>query len=432
MLRHFVRVTSVAVLCCCLAGGPEGRAQDQPSAPRKIAVKAHRALDVRNGTFLSDPVVLIENGLIKTVGQKLDTSGYQIIDLGPATLLPGLIDVHTHLMARIESLSSSEYLKMLATKSQAYRALEGAANARRTLLAGFTTVRDVENEGSGFADVALRDAIRRGLVEGPRMLVATRGIAAVGQYHPFGASPDLQDFPHGAQMVSGPEECRRAVREQIGNGADLIKVYADWQYPTLTEEELRVVVEEAHKAGRRVAAHATTVPGIRNALAAGVDSIEHGSGADRATLELIKEKGVWLVPTIGPYANEANTADERSRPDWQELFRIQQKMVQMAREVGVKIASGYDAVEASIHGTNVRELLTLHDAGLSNLEALRAATLTAAELMGLQDKIGSLEPGRYADLIAVSGDPLADLKTLERVSFVMKAGVVIKRDGEPH
>jgi len=427
MTRRLVTVASIVLLCCHLLEGSETRAQEKAPAPQKIAVKAHRLLDVRDGTVLLDAVVLIEGNLIKAVGKGLAIApGSKVIDLGPATLLPGLIDVHSHLMAS----SADKYGTMLLTKSQAYRALEGAANARRTLLAGFTTVRDVESEGSMYADVALRDAIERGLVEGPRMRVATRGIAAVGQYPPFGISPDLPDFPHGAQMVSGVEECRRAVREQIGNGANLIKVYADWiQYPTLTLDELRVIVEEAHKMGRRVAAHAELVSAIRNALSAGVDSIEHGSEADRATLELMKEKGVWLVPTLAAWAHGAETAtDEAVRQGLQERFRTVQKTVRTAKEVGVKIACGYDAAEGALHGRNAREIVELHEAGLSNLEAIRAATLTAADVVKLQDKIGSLEPGKYADMIAVSEDPLADVKALERVFFVMKAGIVVKQE----
>ncbi|HEX5720629.1 MAG TPA: amidohydrolase family protein [Thermoanaerobaculia bacterium] len=425
MIRRSIRITFIGILGCCLLAGSGARAEEKAAPPRKIAVKAHRILDVRTGTFLSDGVVVVEGNLIKAVGQRLDVDPEaEVIDLAQATLLPGLIDAHSHLLAS----GASEYATMLLTKSQAYRALEGAANARRTLLGGFTTVRDVENEGSGYADVALRDAIRRGLVEGPRMLVATRGIAAIGQYPPFGVSSDLPDFPRGAQMVSGLEESRRAVREQIGNGADLIKVYADWEYPTLTVDELRVIVEEAHKAGRRVAAHAGTVPGIRNALEAGVDSIEHGTGADRATLELIKEKGVWLVPTLGPVVNGLNAENERAREYFKEELRGVRAMVRTAKDVGVKIACGYDAGDEAVQGTNAREIVALHEAGLSNLEAVRAATLTAAELLGLQDEIGSLEPGKRADMIAVSGDPLVDIKAVERVLFVMKAGVVVKQE----
>src|SRR4029077_3277653 len=268
-------------------------------------IKAGRLLDVRTGHYIESAGVLIEGDRIKEVGRAADIEthapkGATVIDLGHATVLPGLVDCHTHLMARIPDTADG-YVLSLATKSQAFRALEGAADARLTLHAGFTTVRDVENEGSGYADVALRDAINQGLVEGPRMQVATRAIAAVGQYNPFGVSPDLRDFPTGAQMISGAEQARRAVREQIGHGADLIKVYADWQTPTLTVEEMRVIVEEAHKFKRRVAAHATTAEGQRNAIMAGVDSIEHGHGADKQDLEMMKAKGVYWVPTMGYY-----------------------------------------------------------------------------------------------------------------------------------
>lgn len=397
--------------------------------PDRIALRAARLLDVRAGVIVRDPVVVVEGDRIVAAGANVQVpTGARVIDLGDVTLVPGLVDCHTHLMAS----SADDYGAMLLTKSDAYRALEGAANARRTLLAGFTTVRDVENEGSGYADVALRDAVANGLVVGPRMLVATRGIAALGQYEPFGVSPDLPNFPHGAQMVSGVEEARKAVREQIGYGADLIKVYADWNYPTLTVEELRVVVEEAHKAGRRVAAHATTVVGIRNALDAGVDSIEHGFGADRATLELMKQKGVWLVPTESPILfmleDAKSDAAKKGLGDWYAAVR---RMLATAREVGVKIANGSDPANAREHGANAREVVALRDAGYSNVEAIRAATTSAAELLGRQDRVGSIEAGKYADVIAVSGDPLADVRALESVPFVMKGGVVVKRDGLP-
>jgi imidazolonepropionase-like amidohydrolase len=204
----------------------------EPPAGSSTLIKAGRLLDVRKGSYIENAAVWIEGGRIREAGPAVEVGAHapknaQIIDLGRAAVLPGLIDCHTHLMARFGS-GPNGYLLGLATKSQAFRALEGAANARATLNAGYTTVRDVENEGSGYADVALRDAIRQGLVDGPRMQVATRAIAAVGQYNPFGVSPDLTDFPSGAQMVSGADDARRAVREQIGHGADLIKVYADW------------------------------------------------------------------------------------------------------------------------------------------------------------------------------------------------------------
>jgi imidazolonepropionase-like amidohydrolase len=351
-----------------------------------------------------------------------------VIDLGQATVLPGLLDCHTHLMARIPDTPDG-YTLNLATKSQAFRALEGAADARVTLYAGFTTVRDVENEGSGYADVALRDAIEQGLVEGPRMQVATRAIAAVGQYNPFRVSPDLTDFPTGAQMISGVEEARRAVREQIGHGADLIKVYADWDHPTLTVQEMSVIVEEAHKLGRKVAAHATTVEGIGNAITAGVDSIEHGHGADKQNLEMMKAKGVYWVPTMGYYFDHVDSVKSvRAHKYMEEVLTRAKQNIPIARELGVKIANGYDPASAEAHGTNAHEIVAMTKLGLPPIEAIRAATVSGADLMGWQDKVGSIEVGKYADIIAVSGDPVTDITELERVQFVMKGGVVVKND----
>src|SRR5215472_5704958 len=232
-------------------------AQNSPdSKPMAAVLKAARLLDVRKGMYVENAALWIEGERINEVGPAAEIQAHapknvSTIDLGRATILPGLIDCHTHIMARIPD-DENGYIVNLATKSQAFRALEGAYNARITLEAGYTTIRDVESEGSEYADVALRDAIKQGLVVGPRMQVATRAIAAMGQYNPFGVSPDLRDFPTGAQMISGVEQARSAVREQNGYGADLIKVYADWSTPTLTVEEMRVVVEEAHKLQRKV------------------------------------------------------------------------------------------------------------------------------------------------------------------------------------
>ena len=398
-----------------------------------VLVKAARILDVSAGRYIENAAVLIEGERIKEVGPAAQVQAHapksaQIIDLSSATLLPGLIDCHTHLLARTPS-GPDGYILDLAKKSQAFRALEGAADARITLHAGFTTVRDVESEGAGYADVALRDAINQGLVEGPRMRVATRAIAAVGQYNPFGVSPDLQNFPTGAQMISGSEDARRAVREQIGYGADLIKVYADWNTPTLTVEEMRVVVEEAHKLKRKVAAHASTAEGIFNAVTAGVDSIEHGHAADRKDLELMKEKGVFLVPTVGGvdavYARRSPTFTPEERKFWDGYLKTIEESVQLAKSLGVKIASGYDAGSAERQGKNAEELVSLTRRGLTPLEAIRAATTTAAALLEGQDNIGSVEPGKFADLIAVEGDPLSDIAVLRQVKFVMKGGIVV-------
>jgi imidazolonepropionase-like amidohydrolase len=403
------------------------------SSPRTVVVRAARMLDVRSGSFVQNAVVVIEGEKIKAAGAKLATPpGAQVIDLGEATLLPGLIDCHTHIMARIPDGPDGYELNLL-TKSEAFRALEGAADARATLLAGFTAVRDVESEGSGYADVDLRNAINQGLVEGPRMQVATRGIAMVGAYNPFGVSWDLKDFPTGAQMVSGVEEARRAAREQLGHGADLLKVYADWNAPTLTIEEIRVIVEEAHRAKRKVAAHAELHEGMMNALNAGVDSIEHGFSADRAALELLKEKNAYWVPTIGDFFYSAET--EKSPARRQRLQKIVQNTrdnLAIAREIGAKIANGFDPASAEDHGRNAHELIAMNKLGLPAIDTIRAATLNAADLMGWQDRIGSIEAGKFADMIAVSGDPLADVTVLGNVKFVMKGGAVVKNDLATH
>ena len=404
-----------------------------------ILVKAGKLLDVRKGVYVQNAAILVEGDRIKEVGMLTDIqprvpADARIFDLSQYTVLPGLIDCHTHIMARFADVDDA-YLLALAKDSEAYRALEGAANARLTLQAGFTTVRDAESEGSGYADVALRDAIRQGLVEGPRMQVATRGIAAVGQYNPFHVSPDLRDFPTGAQMISGVEEARRAVREQIGNGADLIKVYADWSHPTLTFDELLVIVEEAHKAGLKVAAHATTPEGIRNAVNAGADSIEHGHEADQKAMELIKKNNVFLVPTVGVIDEWADHFTPRNGPadrKWLDDFlQSIQHELQMARTLGVKVAAGSDASRAKEQGKNALELAGLVRRGFTPIEAIRAATTDAAELMSWQDRVGAIEPGKYADLIAVDGDPLTDITILQNIKVVIKGGEAVKDETHP-
>jgi len=410
-----MRTIAILLLAAALATGQQAT----------VLIKTGRLLDVLKGSYLENASILIEGDRIKAVGSVSAPANAQIIDLSRMFVLPGLIDCHTHLMMRAGP-GTDGYLLTLATKSQAFRALEGAADARITLNAGFTSVRDVENEGSLYADVALRDAINQGLVEGPRVQVATRAIAAVGQYNPFGVSPDLIDFPTGAQMISGPEEARRAVREQIGHGADLIKVYADWINPTLTIDEMRVIVEEAHKQKRKVAAHATTPEGIKNAITAGVDSIEHGHRADRQAIEMMRDKGIFLVATVGMIANQMERASPEQRQRMAGFIEGVQQEIRMALDLHVRMASGFDASGASVHGKNADELVALAKFGVPAIDAIRAATMNAAELMSWQSDVGAIEPGKFADLIAVDGDPLSDIAVLKQVKFVMKGGKVVR------
>ncbi|MCU1281823.1 MAG: Amidohydrolase domain protein [bacterium] len=428
-----MRASAVAVVAAAVALAstiiPCSRSRaDAPPAPKRVVVRAARLLDVKSGRIVRDGAVVVTDGLIVAVGANVAVpAGATVIDLGDATLLPGLIDCHTHVMARIAD-GADGYVVNLATKSQAFRALEGAANARAILRSGFTSVRDVESEGAGYADVALRDAIEQGLVEGPRMMVATRGIAAVGSYHPFGVAPELAGrFPTGAQLVSGADETRRAAREQLGFGADLIKIYADWEQPTLTVDELRAAVDEAHKQHKKVAAHADSIAGIRNAIAAGADSIEHGTDADAATLALMKQKNVTWVPTRAVFAEMLAKAPGPQARTWlTKLVERGKQNLATARKLGVRIAAGYDATSPEQQGRSARELVELHRLGLPALDVIRAATVNAAELLGRADRLGALEAGHAADVIAVAGDPLADIGELERVRFVMKGGVVVE------
>ncbi len=401
-------------------------------------IHAGKLIDVERGEALADRGVLVEDGRIAAVGpydeiaRKAAPDAVQI-DLGPLTLLPGLIDCHTHVLSRSDAKDEHGYLLQLATRSVADRALEGAANARAILRAGFTTVRDVESEGSGTADVSLRDAIERGLAEGPRMLVATRGLSAVGGYFPHGLSSDLlREFPTGSQMISGVEEARRAVREQMRAGADVIKAYSDFPdermgavKPMLTVEELRVIAAEAHQRGRKLAVHATSEQGIQNALDAGADSIEHGWAVTHKQIAFMRERGVALVPTTWALMQRLAQAPPQAKAFVDERLRKLRAAIASAREAGVLIGAGSDVAEAGEHGKNAEEIASLAELGLSRAEALRTATSAAARILGLDDA-GAIAAGKRADLVAVEGDPLADLAALRRVKFVMKAGAVVR------
>jgi imidazolonepropionase-like amidohydrolase len=427
-------VLALVVVALCFAP-LQGQSHPESKPSAQVLLKAARLLDVRKGEYIENAAIWIDGERIKEIGpvsaiQAQAPKDAKVIDLGRATLLPGLIDCHTHIMARIPE-GENGYILNLATKSQAFRVLEGAYNARITLAAGYTTIRDVENEGSDYADIALRDAINQGLAEGPRMQVATRAIAAIGQYNPFGVSPDLMNFPTGAQTISGVEEARHAAREQIGHGADLLKVYADWEHPTLTVDEIHVIVEEAHKQGIKVASHAGTPEGIKNAVTAGVDSIEHGHHINREDLELMKQKGTFLVPTVGVidasferHKNEVVSPEMKKYLD--SLLKDIGDEIQMATSLGVKIAAGFDAAGPDGQGKNADELVVLTRRGMPPIDAIRAATINAAELLSWQDKVGALEVNHFADVIAVEGDPLKEITEVQKVKFVMKGGVVVK------
>jgi imidazolonepropionase-like amidohydrolase len=407
------------------------------SAPSMQYILAGKLVDVRAGKLLTDQVIVINGERIERVAAKADVqipAGAKVIDLSNATVLPGLIDAHTHIFLTGES--HGRYDEQLLKESWQYRTIEAVLNAKRDLEAGFTTMRDVETEGAMYSDVDVRNAIDRGLIPGPRLQVVTRAISTTGGYPLEGYSPEIL-VPSGVQIVDGPEAARKAVREQIKNGADLIKIYGTHRFhftpdghlvsiPTFTLDEAKVIVNEAHREGVKVACHAYGGEGLHNCIDAGVDSIEHGLDLDDASIDKMVLKGIYLVPTLYVYEFEpeedlAATGGKTSRA------RIHEVSFRKAVARGVKIAFGTDAGPFP-HGTQAKEFEYMTSFGMSPIAAIDSATLEAATLMGWADRIGSIEPGKFADIIAVAGNPLDDITQLERVKFVMKGGVAVRND----
>lgn len=404
---------------------------------RVTVVRAGRMFDGKSDHLVPNQVIVIRGERIAEVAPAERVQippGAAVIDLSRATVLPGLIDAHTHLFLTGES--AGRYDEQLLKESWQYRTIEAVVNARKDLEAGFTTMRDLETEGAMYSDVDVRNAINRGLITGPRLQVVTRAISSTGGYALEGYSPEVT-VPSGVQIVDSPDEARKAVREQIKYGADLIKIYSTHRFyftpegklvsiPTLTLDELRAIVDEAHREGVKVACHAYGGPGLHNCLDAGVDSIEHGLDLDDAALDTMVQKGIYLVPTLYPYELEPE-ADLRATGGKTSRARIHEASFRRALARGVKIAFGTD-VGPFPHGTQAKEFEYMVRFGMTPAQALRAATSVAAELMSWQDRVGSIEKGKFADLVAVSGDPLADITELERVRFVMKGGLVVRND----
>lgn len=340
-------------------------------------------------------------------------------------LVPGLIDLHTHLL--LHPYDETSWDDQVLKESLELRTIRATQQALETLKHGFTTVRELGTEGAGFADVAQRDAIDQGIVEGPRIFAATRAIVATGCYGPAGFDPRVI-VPKGAQEADGPDGVRKAVREQLAAGADWIKVYADYRRapgqaatPTFSLEELQAAVEEARSAGKHVAAHASTDEGIRRAVTAGVATIEHGTEASEGTLRLMKEHGTVLVPTLTAVEALARYAGWKAGDAISGRLSRAEETVRKAHELGVLIACGSDA-GVFAHGTNAREIELLRNSGLTNAEALRAATSVAAMVLGREKDLGRIEKGCLADLVAVEGDPLRNSAALREVRAVWKAG----------
>ncbi len=433
-MKNRFRIALVMFFLAAISG--IAAAQAKPAAPSEVAIRAGKLLDVRTGQYATDQIIWIEGDRIKAIGSATEITaklpaGTKTVDLSQFTVLPGLIDCHTH-------LTLNPYLNGPAGLHVSYprQALYGAKAARVTLEAGFTTVRNVGADG--FSDVALRDAIRAGDVPGPRMLVSGPALSITGGHGDenflapqFGWSSD--------GVADGVDGVTKKVRENIKYGADVIKfmatggVLSEGDNPALAQyspEEMKAIVDTAHGLGRKVAAHAHGATGIKYAVLAGVDSIEHGSYINDEDIALMKQRGTYLVPTV--YLEDwllENVDTLGLTPNMIEkahaVLPIAQQNLSHAFKSGVKIALGTDAAVYP-HGLNAHEFGKMVDMGLTPLQAIQAGTVNASDLIGWADRVGTLEPGKFADLIAVEGDPITNIRVLENVQFVMKGGQVVK------
>lgn len=407
--------------------------QDKPAAnPAVRYLRCGALFQPEDGQMRRNVLITIQGDRIKEVhDNEQPPAGATTIDLADHTCLPGLMDTHTHTLLQGD-ITAADYDEQLLKQSTAYRAILGTRSVRRALEYGFTTIRDLETEGAGYADVDLKKAINNGIIPGPRMKVATRALDVTGAYPLSGYSWEIS-VPHGVQVVDGPDEARKAVREQISFGADWIKVYSDRSYfvrpngvlddiPTFTLEELRAIVDETHRQHHKVASHAIALNGVHNSVEAGVDSIEHGNYIADADLKAMAARGIVYVPTL--YVGEYVAS---GRPKvWTDMLQIHAETFRRAVNAGVKIAFGTD-VGGFDWGINpAKEFPIMVRYGMTPAQAIRSATLTAAELLGMEKDAGSVIPGKYADIVALKGDPLADIQLLQQIDFVMKGGEVFK------
>ncbi len=400
-----------------IAQGRGGRGAPPPPAGPPTLLVPDRVWDAVADAPHDGWVVLVRGERIEAVGPRGQVSAPAdavTITLPGTTLLPGLVEGHSHLL--LHPYNETPWDDQVLHESEALRVARAVNHARATLMAGFTTVRDLGTEGAGYADVGLKQAINQGIIPGPRMQVVTRAIVVTGQYAPKNfAAEYMDDIPQGAEEANGPEGFTRVVRDQIKHGADWIKIYADSRWgpngetmPGPTQEEFNAAVSVAKSSGRSVAAHATTAEGMRRAVLAGVATIEHGDNGTPEVFKLMAERGVCYVPTVSVGGRNKAT------------------VLKYALDAGVMICNGADSGPLA-HGDNAKEVEGLVTNGLTPLQALRAATVNDAKMLHWEDRIGAVKPGLFADLVAVKGDPTKDIMALSSVDFVMKGGTVYKK-----
>jgi len=430
-------ISLVAVLGCVVRLCP---AQDSSAAAaHPVIVRAALLIDGTSPKARPNQEIVIEANRIVAVhaaGTHPIPAGAQLVDLGGATVLPGLIDCHTHIFLQGEVPAAGGYDVQLLKYPASYRVARAVVAARRALEQGFTTIRDVETEGAGYGDVGIKQAINEGYIPGPRMFVATRSISSTGGYPLEGYAPEIV-VPKGSQLVDGPIEARKAAREQLDQGADWIKVYMthrSWvddagalvSQPTLTVEELKAIVDEAHGWHRKVACHAYNGPGLQRALDGGCDSIEHGLELTDAQVAQMLRQGTWYVPTLSVYYYDLDPPDTPSGRRDRKRVAVHGVSFTKALRAGIKMAFGTDVGGFVWSDPIAQEFAREVEFGMTPMQAIQSATSRAAELLDMRGKLGVVAPGAYADLVAFARNPLEDVNALRDAEFVMKDGAVIR------